>query len=68
MVLRDNLFTEKQYLDQLTKYSRRCRQLENSIDELLKAESEHVQLYSVSNKQVLHNKYNTLFSCKLNSL
>ena len=32
MVLRDSLFTEKQYLDQLTKYSQRSKQLENSID------------------------------------
>lgn len=67
MVLRDSLFTEKQYLDQLTKYSRRSRQLENSIDELLKAEKEHVQLYSVPNREVLRNKCNTLFGCQLNS-
>lgn len=67
METRDKLFTEKQYLDQLTKYSRRSRQLENSIDELLKAEKEHVQLYSVPNREVLHNKYDTLFGCKLNS-
>ena len=67
METRDKLFTEKQYLDQLTKYSRRSRQLENSIDELLKAEKEHVQLYSIPNREVLNNKYNTLFGCKLNS-
>ena len=67
METRDKLFTEKQYLDQLTKYSRRSRQLENSIDELLKAEKEHVQLYSIPNREVLHNKYDTLFGCKLNS-
>lgn len=67
METRDKLFTEKQYLDQLTKYSRRSKQLENSIDELLKAEKEHVQLYSIPNREVLNNKYNTLFGCKLNS-
>jgi hypothetical protein len=67
MVLRDSLFTEKQYLDQLTKYSQRSKQLENSIDELLEAEKKHIQLYSAPNKQVIHNKYNTLFGCKLNS-
>ena len=55
METRDKLFTEKQYLDQLTKYSRRSKQLENSIDELLKAEKEHVQLYSIPNREVLNN-------------
>lgn len=67
MVLRDSLFTEKQYSDQLMNYSQRSSQLENSIAEIIRAEKEHIQLYPAPNSQVIRNKYNTLYGCKLDS-
>ena len=67
METRDKLFSEEQYLKQLAEYSKRCKQLENSITEIINAEKEHIQLYSAPNSQVIHNKTITLFNCKLKS-
>ena len=46
METRDKLFTEEQYRKQLAGYSKRCKQLESSIMEIINAEKEHIQLYS----------------------
>ena len=67
METRDKLFTEEQYRKQLAGYSKRCKQLESSIMEIINAEKEHIQLYSAPNSNVAYNKTVTLFGCKLNS-
>ena len=41
METRDKLFTEEQYRKQLAGYSKRCKQLESSIMEIINAEKEH---------------------------
>lgn len=68
METRDKLFTEEQYRKQLAGYSKRCKQLENSIMEIINAEKEHIKLYSAPNSNVDYNKTVTLFGCKLLSL
>ena len=42
METRDKLFTEEQYRKQLAGYSKRCKQLESSIMEIINAEKEHI--------------------------
>ena len=44
METRDKLFTEEQYRKQLAGYSKRCKQLESSIMEIINAEKEHIGL------------------------
>ena len=56
METRDKLFTEEQYRKQLAGYSKRCKQLESSIMEIINAEKEHIQLYSAPNSNVAYNK------------
>lgn len=65
METRDKLFTEEQYRKQLAGYSKRCKQLESSIMEIINAEKEHIQLYSAPNSNVAYNKTVTLFGCKI---
>lgn len=45
METRDKLFTEEQYRKQLAGYSKRCKQLESSIMEIINAEKEHIGVY-----------------------
>ena len=52
METRDKLFTEEQYRKQLAGYSKRCKQLESSIMEIINAEKEHIQLYSAPNSNL----------------